>query len=349
MNNHLAPWSISADNYPADSYASDQLEFLLQYALLAPSPHNTQPWLFRINTTDAELYLDRRRLLPVVDPEAREMVLSCGAALSNLRIATEYFSHSFQVEILPDPANPQFIARFHLGLQGETTGEDITLFHAITQRHTNRLPFEDKPIPTNLLEEWTALAGELGCWFLPYQDDTSRQTLAALVAEGDQRQWSDKPFRAELAQWIRTKPAEHGDGLSPSVAGVGERMSFASSFLVRNFNRGEGQAATDREVVLHSPVLAVLGTASDDLPAWINAGQALQRILLAARSEDIWSSFLNQPVEIPDLRLRLSEAIGASGFPQVLLRLGYGPEAPPAPRRSLRQMLLMHKPSHPTT
>ncbi|MHB8520346.1 MAG: hypothetical protein ACYDH9_06275 [Limisphaerales bacterium] len=49
INPHLQPWSISADDFPASSFASDQLEHLLGYAVLAPSTHNTQPWLFRIN------------------------------------------------------------------------------------------------------------------------------------------------------------------------------------------------------------------------------------------------------------------------------------------------------------
>jgi hypothetical protein len=346
MTDYLEPWRISADNFPEDSYASDQLEFLLGYAILAPSPHNTQPWLFRINAMDVEFFLDRRRLLPIVDPEGRQAAISCGAALCNLQIATEYFGHTYKIEMFPDSANPQFIARLHLGLQGETTGEDITMFHAICARHTNRQPFHDKPVPASLLEECTAIASQLGAWFVAYQDESSRTVLANLVAEGDQRQWSDKAFRAEMAQWIRSKPAEHGDGLAPGVAGIGRNWAFASSFLVRNFNRGEGKATSDREIVQHSPVLAVLGTANDDLPSWIKVGQALQRILLEAQSEDIWTSFLNQPTEIPDLRNRLAEAIGAEGYPQVLLRMGYGPEITPAPRRPVRQMLIMHKTGH---
>lgn len=346
MTDYLEPWRVEADDFPTDSYASDQLEFLLRYAILAPSPHNTQPWLFRINAMDVELFIDRRRLLPVIDPEARQAVMSCGAALCNLCIATEYFGHTYKIETLPDPSNPQFIARFHLGLQGETTGEDITMFHAITKRHSNRQPFHDTPVPENLIQEWTTLAAESGAWFAPFQDEASRQSLASLVIEGDQRQWSDKLYRAELARWIRSKPAEHGDGLSPETAGVGHNLAFATSFLVRNFNRGEGRAASDREIVKHSPVLAVLGTINDNIVSWINAGQALQRILLEARSEDIWCSFLNQATEIPELRARLGEAIGAAGSPQVLLRMGYGPETNPAPRRPVRQMLIMHKAGH---
>jgi nitroreductase len=80
MNPHLEPWNISADNFPTESFASDQLESLIGYAILAPSSHNSQPWLFRINAMDLELFADRRRALPVVDPQQRELTISCGAA-----------------------------------------------------------------------------------------------------------------------------------------------------------------------------------------------------------------------------------------------------------------------------
>jgi hypothetical protein len=346
MIDYLEPWRIDPDGFPADGYSSDQLAFLLGYAILAPSLHNTQPWLFRVNAMDVELFLDRRRLLPVADPDGRQAIMSCGAVLCNLCIAAEYFGHTFKIETLPDPSNPQFMFRFHLGLQGETSGEDITLFHAISQRHTHRQPFHDTPVPTELTDEWTLMAQACGAWLVPCQDAASHQNLATLITEGDQRHWADKHYRAELAQWIRSKPSEHGDGLPPGVAGVGPNLAFASSFLVRTFNRGEGMAAGDREIVLHSPVLAVLGTDTDDPAAWIKAGQALQHVLLAACSEDVWGSFLSHITAIPDLRGRLAEAIGVSGYPQVLLRLGYGSAPCPTPRRPVRQLLLKQKPGH---
>jgi hypothetical protein len=347
MNAPLQAWCLSSDDFPTDGYSSDKLEFLLRYAILAPSPHNTQPWRFRINANDVELFADRHRLLPVIDPQGREMIMSCGAALFNLRVAAEYFGHAYTVEHQPNPAHPDLFARFQLGLRGETSGEDILLFYAITQRHTNRQPFDDKPVPETLFSDWDTAIRPYGAWFQVVREDTARQAVADLVSEGDRRQWADRHFRAELSRWIRSKPEEHGDGLPAAIVGIKDWLSLAGPALIRTFDRGKGVAATDRDIAVHSPVLAVLGTESDDSRAWLNAGQALQRVLLGARSEDIWASFLSQPIEIPDLRNRLAEIIGRSGHPQILLRMGYGPGTTPMPRRSLRQMLIM-QPSAPT-
>jgi hypothetical protein len=79
----------------------------------------------------------------------------------------------------------------------------------------------------------------------------------------------------------------------------------------------------------------------------MQTGQALQSVLLHARTENVWASFLNQPIEVPELREQLATLLGLAGFPQILLRLGYGEEVPPTPRRTVREMLVMHKAAHP--
>jgi hypothetical protein len=108
---------------------------------------------------------------------------------------------------------------------------------------------------------------------------------------------------------------------------------------MRTFDMGGGRAAQDRQLAEGSPVLAVLGTQTDTPVEWLGAGQALGWVLLRARSEGVWASYLNQPIEVPELRPRLRETVGASGLPQLLLRLGYGPEVKPTPRRSATKVL----------
>jgi nitroreductase len=346
MNAHLLPWQISADEFPADGSAADQLEFLLGYAILAPSPHNTQPWLFRLNAKDVEIFADPRRALNVADPEGRELAISCGALVFNLKVAVEHFGHQYQVKIEPDPGNPDLLVRFQLDLHGAADSEEVLLFNALTRRRTCRKAFRDQPVPQELVEAWTAAAARHGAWLAVAQEEPARLALAELVAGADRIQWSDKRFRAELANWSRSKPFERGDGFPATELGVNEWLAFAGPMLLRTFDRGGGQAATDREIALHSPVLAVLGTDADNARSWIDAGQALENVLLIASAEEVQASFLNQPIEVAEIRPRLAESIGRTGFPQVLIRLGYGPEAAPTPRRAVRRLLVPHHGAH---
>ena len=93
---------------------ADKLRFFLNYAVLAPSSHNTQPWLFRVVDDTAELYADRNRALRVVDPDDRELVISCGAALHHLRTAVRYFGHDDETGIASD-GHPDLLATVRLG------------------------------------------------------------------------------------------------------------------------------------------------------------------------------------------------------------------------------------------
>lgn len=342
MNPHLDPWNITADNFPAESYTSDQLEFLLGYAVLAPSNHNTQPWLFKVNVSNVEVFADRRRAVRAIDPYDRELILSCGAALFNLRVAAEYFGHQYKVELFPEPNDPNLAGRLHLGLKGDTTTEDVLLFHAMTQRRTNRQPFRSDPVPDVILGELATAAGGEGAWLVAIQDDAMRHGIGELVAEADRRQWADKAFRQELAMWMRTDVAHQADGIPAQDLGIQDWLSFAGPSLIRTFNRGAGHAAHDLDIVLHSPTLALIGTNTDDPLTWVQAGQAMQSVLLHAQSEGVSASYLNQPIEVEALRSEVAAAAGVGGFPQVLLRLGYGDSVPPTPRRNPRSMLIRH-------
>ena len=91
------PWKVSDDIFPRSGEAEERLRFLLNYAVLAPSGHNTQPWLFRVGNGEVDLYADRTRGLPVVDPEDRALVISCGAALFYLRVAIGHFGYAGEV------------------------------------------------------------------------------------------------------------------------------------------------------------------------------------------------------------------------------------------------------------
>src|SRR6266487_797924 len=85
------PWTVSEADFPVTGPPTEQLQFLLSYAVLAPSEYNTQPWLFNVTNRTAQLYADRSRRLPRLDPDDRELVISCGAALLNLRLAPTHF------------------------------------------------------------------------------------------------------------------------------------------------------------------------------------------------------------------------------------------------------------------
>lgn len=84
-------WRVSDDDFWELKSRGEELEFLLQYAILAPSGHNTQPWAFKITDEGIKVYADGSRAMPVLDPADRELLMSVGAAITNLRVAAAHF------------------------------------------------------------------------------------------------------------------------------------------------------------------------------------------------------------------------------------------------------------------
>lgn len=338
----LAAWQVSDDQFPSSGSWHEQARFFLKFAILAPSSHNSQPWRFRIEETHIDVLADRSRRLPIVDPEDRELTMSCGAALQNILLAMRRFGIAPEVKLFPRTTDPDFLARIGPGGEHKTTTTDHSLFDAILKRHTNRKPFGPETLPEPLLQSLRRAADQEDddTWLHVVVGADTRNLVADLVAEGDLSQAENSKFRKELASWVRSALSGARDGLPGYAIGRGGLAATMSPFFVRWLDWGQGQADRDVRLLEGSPSLAVLMTRKDSPLAWLRAGQALSRVLLTLRAAGGWASFLNQPIEVPRLREQLREAIAEQGRPQLLMRLGFGPNARPTPRRDLSDVLI---------
>lgn len=131
-NPHCDVWNLRESDYPYSGTPDEQLRFLLGYAILAPSGHNSQPWRFRIEDGSILLFADPGRGLPVVDPEGRELAISCGAALEHLLIAVRHFGNAGRFALFPEPENRTLLARIDPGEPAEAPESVHRCFAAIT-------------------------------------------------------------------------------------------------------------------------------------------------------------------------------------------------------------------------
>jgi len=341
VSNHpeLDPWQVSPLAFPGHNAPYvDKLRFLTRFAILAPSSHNSQPWIFRMREHWLELHADRSRALPVIDPHDRELTISCAAALFHLRIAARHYGYEPEVALLPDPAHHDLLARFALGKRQSATHEENTLFGAITRRHTNRFPFERREIDRVLIDKMISMASEGQASLAAFTKRSDRHALAQLAADGDKLQFADKRFRRELASWIHANRDHSRDGMPGYAHGFSDLISIAEPFVIRTFDVGKGVAAKDQDMAEHSPLLAVLSTPGDTPRDWLHAGEVLARLLLFATADGLVASFLDQPIEVETLRPRLASLIPGRGNPQVVLRLGYPTrEVKATPRRDVHE------------
>jgi hypothetical protein len=344
------PWRVSETDFPSAGNRTEQIRFLLNYAVLAPSGHNSQPWLFQLAPDHdgpgaVDLYADRSRALPVVDPDDRELIMSCGSALFHLRLAMRSFGFADHVTPFPDPGTPDLLARVQPDAGGSRTAtdEERALFAAIGERRTHRKPFEDRAIPRTVLTALQQAAATEGAWLHPIEGEETRSAVADLVAEGNRIQGADPRFRRELAAWMHPNHSRSRDGMPGYAHGIGHLVSTLFPLAIRAFDWGQSIAHRDRQLATRAPALVVVGTDEQTPAAWLAAGQALARVLLCARANDIQASFLNQPIEVAEVRPRLQAVLHHPGHAQLLLRMGYGREVRPTPRRPVSDVLVESK------
>nr|WP_175803122.1 nitroreductase family protein [Burkholderia anthina] len=331
---------ISVPPLAASAHPGHHLRSLLGYAVLAPSSHNSQPWRFLVNGTTISVCADRVRALPVVDPFDRELIISCGAALLNLRVALNHAGLAHTIGTFPSEVDPDLLALVRVCDDGYSDASLGALFDAIADRVTTRAPFESTAVPDEIQQALIAAGIAEGTDIACVDSIAHRARVAELVAQADRQQFADPRFRRELASWI--DPRRHVDGMPAFAAGVPALLDFAAPVVttaVRTFDLGNGLAALHHQLVGASPLIVCIATARDDREAWLAAGQALERILLVATRAGYTASYLNQPIETTELRTHLRHMLGLRGEPQLLLRVGRGPHMPHSPRRPLDDVI----------
>jgi hypothetical protein len=258
------------------------MRFLLGYAILAPSGHNTQPWLFRVSEGGIEVRADRQHALPVVDPHDRELAISCGAAVGTLEVAARRFGLDVTVNMAAGGRDPDLLARVEVAKGGPASEREIALFEAVLRRRTTRSAFAMEPLPGDLIRSCQDDAGTLGVALDAIVDENRKRAAAELVAEGDRLQFEDPRFRRELALWIRSKQLGSVDGLSGASFGMPDVLSPVGRLVIRTFDMGDGVAAADEEKILSgTPALGLLFSSGDEPADWVATGRALSRVLLA--------------------------------------------------------------------
>lgn len=307
---------------------------LISRAVLAPSSHNTQPWRFAVSETAIDLWMDRRRALPVNDPAGRELIISCGCALMNLRVAAARARMAVAVRSFPSPrGQPDWLARVTASRDAEGHPDDIesdevALADFLGRRHTCRGTFVEREVEAPAVAALVACARQEGVGMDVIPPGVARDRLARSVTLGDEMQWANPAWREELATWMHRR--NDGDGLTvPSLWLPVVRT------LVRAFNMGHRVGVSHGAAVRRAPCIAVLSTEGDHPGDWLRAGQALERVLLQAAGLGLQACFFNQPVQVEPLRSQLQPLAGGA-FPQMVLGLGYPrSEQMASPRRAL--------------
>ncbi len=279
-------------------------------AARAPSSHNTQPWRFVATEASIEMWADRQRVLAFNDPHHRELTISCGCALFNLRIAAEERGLWAHTTLMPDAAKADLLARVQFSA---LTGAHprIDLAAAIDKRHTYRKPYLPTAIAPSDIVDLAQHAAIEHAQLHHFEDQRVRKHVESLAVQADTMQWSDPGWRRALAQWMRSRK----DGELHTVSAL-------ALPVIRDVGPGAVAARPNADGALISPIVLMIATQFDTPMDWLAAGQALQRVLLAAAMHGLQASYLNQAIQTSSTRSKMAALTAGECCPQVLFQLG---------------------------
>lgn len=309
------PWSLAAD---------EVVSYVVTAAVWAPSVHNSQPWRFGACGQEISLYADTGRQLMVADPYGREMMISCGAALLNARLALRSLGYLPETRVVPDPGQPSLVARVTWRERMAPTEYEQRLFSQVPHRRTHRGGFDPLPLSADLLAALTTGAERYGATLCLIADQGARAALGAAVETAERAQRLSSEHVQELARWVIPPGSARWDGVPPTSYPASEERTFPH-FPGRDFAHGRGWGLprlSPGPVARAAGVVCLLATTGDRPADWVNAGQALQRVLLTGAACGVAAALHSQPLELPWLREVIRTRFSNGAYPQMVLRLG---------------------------
>jgi nitroreductase len=286
---------------------------LVRAAILAASPHNTQPWLFRVTSSRIELYLDTARNVGALDPYLREEHIGIGCALENLMLAAAAYGYRATLTLVPGKLEPiaaglgaKSVARVDL-VAGRR--EQSVLYDTIPRRHTNRSPYQpQKPIPSRFMDELSSLGkDDAGVRLFLLTAAADRKKFTEISSAANTELYSDPEVERSSERWVRTKWGDvekYRDGLTIDAFGLSPIATAVSKIMPLSMFRriaSRTQKTAYSELMLSAPLIGVIGVRDRyDQEDCMRAGRIWQRLHLLATARGLAARPSNEAVEMID-------------------------------------------------
>ena len=334
----------------------------LSYALLAPNPHNLQPWLADLHE-DGEivLRLDPARLLPATDPYSRQIVMGAGAFLELLAMAAAERGHRADCTLFPEGEPGARLdgrpwARVRLVADAGTARDP--LFAQVLARRTDRRAYDGtRPVAVADAERLRAAIGALPVRFGLTSDEARVAPIRAIAREAWRIELTTEAPMMESMRLLRIGSREidrHRDGISivsPFLVAMDRVGLFdRSQFPAPDSQATQGQLKDFDAITASTPAYLWLVTEGNRRAQQVDAGRAYARVNLAGSAAGLAMHPNQQALqEYPEVAqpYRAIRALLDAPDPrytvQMLARVGHLPAgmaaATPAPRRGLGAQL----------
>lgn len=315
---------------------------IIEYAAMAPSGHNTQPWKFSAEGHYIKIEPDFSRSLPVADADHHELFISLGCALENLVLAAAHFGYNSNVHYdFNNGANSIVIHLFE-----DDTLQSDPLFEAIPRRHVNRAHYNSAPIPAEIMEELKTVAKEEDVELIWITEARLLHEMTVLTQEACRLQFANEAYKKELLQWIRFNEKAAGktkDGMLSESLDALAAPTAIGTFFFEKFVTPRSESGKAASLIENSSALVLFTAREHNRKDWVLLGRSFERFALAATLHDLSHSHLNMPCETEAIRKKIKEMLQLEAEPLLLIRIGYAREDMPGSYRRPAEEIISGK------
>jgi hypothetical protein len=325
---------------------------LVEDARWAPSPHNTQPWLLRIQSErEAELLYVPGRLLPGTDPGGRFVTVGLGLFVEALAIAAAARGQALEALLDERPLDPAAPGPVHVaGLRlGQLAGEEPLASRLLLERRTSRIPYDGRSVPDAVLDELTETAADAGHVFSFSSDPELVRSVVALNEDTLFYDMADRTARLEVGGWLRFSASEASrrrDGFSPAALGFPGlllRLFFRAHWLLELPGPRGLVHRFFRRTMHGSQTIGWLSGPFEQPSDWFQAGRMLLRVWLTMTSHGVQLHPFGSVITNRRANACLHELIRSdptAGTLWLVVRLGYSNVPPRSHRLETDEILI---------
>lgn len=335
-----AIWDVRMEHFPNKGSLQEKITFLLRYAVLAPSTHNSQPWLFEIREASCRVFFDPARRLPEADPTGRDLFISMGCCLENFLLAAKYFG-IFR-DVVYHKGEDNLVAEIFFSETSAASDASLEiLLDAMTRRRNVRGKFAERRIPAEILSELSRLKYDDAVRAVFVEEREKIRALAMLTAEGLRMAYGRANFRGEISRWVHHNFSGSRDGILGHSLRMPTPVSFLLPFLMRFFNIGGVLARLNFLSVASAPLVCVFFSQEDSQKTWLAVGQFAERLMLEFEARNVKSSIFVAAIEMGNLHEKIQEILKTSWIPQFLFCAGFmDVSLPLTPRYPVEEKLI---------
>lgn len=342
MRSNYQPWQLNINDFHKQSTDFEKLKFLLNFAVLAPSSHNSQPWRFEVHKNLIRVFLERSRCLFSGDENNRQSYISLGCSITNIMIAADYYGFDCNLVYYPDINNEKELLVSDIKIINKSNPTSLLenhLIFSIPRRITNRNQYEKKfPLDTFLDNIKKYSNDDLEIHII--KDKEKKDKLADIAVAASVAAMENKDFRRELSQYVKPNITSSPIGMPCFGMGIPTPVSFIVPIMIKYLNMNKLSYKKDRILLKsHTPIFVIIATRNDDKLNWLKTGELYERIALIATREGLSTAMWAAPIQIGEYYRDFKEILETNFRPQAFFRLGYAVKTPShSPRLSSRMV-----------